>query len=102
MNDYDNDGWLDIYLPNGSTFPALKGEEPAPRAMLFHNHHDGIFTDVTDQARVANERWGFLTRDSLIRFLRKCAKVRALETGRAVQDRFIHWGSGSRRRLTTN
>ena len=59
--DYDNDGWLDIYLLNGSTFPALKGKEPAPRAMLFHNNHDGTFTDVTDKAGVANERWGFGT-----------------------------------------
>jgi hypothetical protein len=57
--DYDNDGWLDIYLVNGSTFPALAGKEPAPRAMLFHNNHDGTFTDVTDKAGVANERWGF-------------------------------------------
>ena len=38
--DYDNDGWLDIYLLNGSTFPALKGKEAPPRAMLFHNNHD--------------------------------------------------------------
>jgi hypothetical protein len=57
--DYDNDGWLDIYLLNGSTVAALKGKEPAPRAMLFHNNHDGTFTDVTDKAGVANERWGF-------------------------------------------
>ncbi len=57
--DYDNDGWLDIYLVNGSTFGALKGTEPAPRAMLLHNNHDGTFTDVTDKAGVANERWGF-------------------------------------------
>jgi len=57
--DYDKDGWLDIYLVNGSTFPALKGNEPAPRAMLFHNNHDGTFTDVTAKAGVANERWGF-------------------------------------------
>ena len=57
--DYDNDGWLDIYLLNGSTFAALKGKEPAPRAMLFHNNHDGTFTDVTDKAGVANGRWGF-------------------------------------------
>jgi hypothetical protein len=57
--DYDNDGWLDIYLLNGSTFPALRGQEAAPRAMLFHNNHDGTFTDVTEKAGVANERWGF-------------------------------------------
>ena len=57
--DYDNDGWLDIYILNGSTVPALTGREPAPRAMLFHNNHDGTFTDVTDKAGVANERWGF-------------------------------------------
>jgi enediyne biosynthesis protein E4 len=57
--DYDNDGWLDIYLLNGSTVPAMKGKEPPPRAMLFHNNHDGTFTDVTGKAGVANERWGF-------------------------------------------
>src|SRR6185369_9203762 len=56
--DYDNDGWLDIYLLNGSTFEALKGR-PAPHAMLFHNNHDGTFSDVTTKAGVANERWGF-------------------------------------------
>jgi enediyne biosynthesis protein E4 len=57
--DYDNDGWLDIYLVNGSTVPALKGKETPPRAMLLHNNHDGTFTDVTEKAGVANERWGF-------------------------------------------
>ncbi|MBZ5654553.1 MAG: CRTAC1 family protein [Acidobacteriia bacterium] len=57
--DYDNDGWLDIYLVNGSTFPVLKGKEAPPRAMLLHNNRDGTFTDVTDKAGVANERWGF-------------------------------------------
>jgi enediyne biosynthesis protein E4 len=57
--DYDNDGWLDIYLLNGSTVGALQGKEQAPRAMLLHNNHDGTFTDVTDKAGVTNERWGF-------------------------------------------
>jgi hypothetical protein len=57
--DYDNDGWLDIYLVNGSTISAFKGSEPPPRAMLFHNNHDGTFTDVTEKAGVGNERWGF-------------------------------------------
>jgi hypothetical protein len=57
--DYDNDGWLDIYLLNGSTYPALQGKEAPPRAMLLRNNHDGTFTDVTERAGVANERWGF-------------------------------------------
>src|SRR5271170_3324091 len=57
--DYDNDGWLDIYLVNGSTYDALDGKAEAPRAGLFHNNHDGTFTDVAQQAGVTNERWGF-------------------------------------------
>jgi len=57
--DYDSDGWPDIYLVNGSTFEALRGKEKPPRAALFHNNHDGTFTDVTDKAGVANQRWGF-------------------------------------------
>jgi hypothetical protein len=57
--DYDNDGWLDIYLVNGSTFAALRGKEAAPRAMLLHNNHDGTFTDATEKAGVSNDRWGF-------------------------------------------
>ncbi len=57
--DYDNDGWPDIYLVNGSTFDALHGKEKPPCAALFHNNHDGTFTDVTEKAGVANERWGF-------------------------------------------
>ncbi len=57
--DYDNDGWLDIYLVNGSTYKALEGKEPAPHAALFHNNHDGTFTDVALKAGVANDRWGF-------------------------------------------
>ena len=57
--DYDNDGWLDIYLLNGSTVGAETEREPAPGAMLFHNNHDGTCTDVTARAGVANERWGF-------------------------------------------
>jgi hypothetical protein len=57
--DYDNDGWLDIYLVNGSTFNTPDGKEEPPHAALFHNNHDGTFTDVTDQAGVANDRWGY-------------------------------------------
>jgi enediyne biosynthesis protein E4 len=57
--DYDNDGWMDIYVVNGSTFKALDGKEPAPHAALFHNNHDGTFTDVAAHAGVTNDRWGF-------------------------------------------
>ena len=57
--DYDNDGWLDIYLVNGSTYDALSGKTTPPHAALFHNNHDGTFTDVAEQAGVSNDRWGF-------------------------------------------
>jgi hypothetical protein len=57
--DYDNDGWLDIYLVNGSTYDALTGKTTPPHAALFHNNHDGTFTDVTEKAGVANDRWGY-------------------------------------------
>ncbi|MGI9035810.1 MAG: CRTAC1 family protein [Pyrinomonadaceae bacterium] len=49
--DYDRDGWLDIYLTNAPTVEmALKGEKSKSR--LYHNNHDGTFTDVTDKAGV--------------------------------------------------
>jgi len=57
--DYDNDGWLDIYVVNGSTLEALTGKATPPHAALFHNNHDGTFTDVSAKAGVQNDRWGF-------------------------------------------
>ena len=57
--DYDNDGWLDIYLVNGSNFAALDGKQESPHAALFHNNRDGTFTDVAAVAGVTNDRWGF-------------------------------------------
>jgi len=57
--DYDNDGWLDIYVVNGSTRDALVGKTTPPHAALFHNNHDGTFTDVAAKAGVTNDRWGF-------------------------------------------
>jgi enediyne biosynthesis protein E4 len=49
--DYDRDGWLDIYFTNAPTAQsALKGEKA--RSALYHNNHDGSFTDVTDKAGV--------------------------------------------------
>jgi enediyne biosynthesis protein E4 len=57
--DYDHDGWLDIYMVNGSTYDAMSGKATPPHAALFHNNHDGTFTDVAPQAGVTNDRWGF-------------------------------------------
>jgi hypothetical protein len=57
--DYDNDGWLDIYIVNGSNYDALSGKTISPHAALFHNNHDGTFTDVAAKAGVTNDRWGF-------------------------------------------
>jgi hypothetical protein len=56
--DYNHDGWLDIYLVNGSTLDALAGKASPPHAALFRNNHDGTFTNVTASAGVANDRWG--------------------------------------------
>ena len=56
--DYDNDGWLDIYFVSGSTFDARTGKTIPPHAALFHNNHDGTFTDVAEKAGVTNDRWG--------------------------------------------
>ncbi|MGA8531155.1 MAG: VCBS repeat-containing protein, partial [Acidobacteriaceae bacterium] len=57
--DYDNDGWLDIYVVNGSTYDAMSGKVTPPHAALFHNNHDGTFTNMAERAGVTNDRWGF-------------------------------------------
>jgi enediyne biosynthesis protein E4 len=50
--DYDRDGWPDIYFTNAPTVAmALKHEKA--RGALYHNNHDGTFTDVTDKAGIA-------------------------------------------------
>ena len=50
--DYDRDGWLDIYFTNAPTIDMELRGEKAPGA-LYHNNHDGTFTEVTDKAGIA-------------------------------------------------
>ncbi len=56
--DYDNDGWMDIFLVNGSTVEDLKAGKCHP-SKLYRNNHDGTFTDVTAKAGVNHCGWGF-------------------------------------------
>src|SRR5215470_11981204 len=55
--DYDNDGWPDIFIVNGTTLDA-KSSGSAPTNHLFHNNHDGTFTDVTEKAGLRSSGWG--------------------------------------------
>jgi hypothetical protein len=55
--DYDNDGWMDIYFVNSGTSEFSSPPVPLKNA-LYHNNHDGTFTDVTDKAGVAAGKFG--------------------------------------------
>jgi len=56
--DYDNDGWMDILLVNGSTLEDLQSGR-CHSSKLYRNNHDGTFKDVTAKAGLNTCRWGF-------------------------------------------
>lgn len=56
--DYDHDGWMDIYLVNGSELGDLKAGK-CHFGKLYHNNHDGTFTDVSEKSGLDHCGWGF-------------------------------------------
>jgi len=56
--DYDNDGWMDILLVNGSTLEDVQSGK-CHSSKLYRNNHDGTFADVTAKAGLAHCGWGF-------------------------------------------
>ena len=56
--DYDNDGWMDILLVNGSTLEDLRAGK-CHASKLYRNNHDGTFTDVSAKAGLTHCGWGF-------------------------------------------
>ncbi len=55
--DYDNDGWMDIYLVNSGSCDFFTPNPPLRNA-LYHNNRDGTFTDVTEKAGVPGGGYG--------------------------------------------
>jgi enediyne biosynthesis protein E4 len=55
--DADNDGWPDIFIVNGTKLEGFPAGE-APTNHLYHNNHDGTFTDITQKAGLAHSGWG--------------------------------------------
>src|SRR5256712_2571144 len=55
--DYDNDGWLDIYLTNGTRFDSHWAPGKAPTSHLYKNNRKGTFTDVTEKSGLARTGW---------------------------------------------
>jgi hypothetical protein len=55
--DYDRDGWPDIFLTSGRTLDEEAAPSESPTSRLYHNNHDGTFTDVTVQAGLSATGW---------------------------------------------
>jgi hypothetical protein len=55
--DYDQDGWLDIYLTNGTRLGEKWPQGKAPTSHLFKNNRDGTFANVTEKSGLARTGW---------------------------------------------
>jgi hypothetical protein len=55
--DYDNDGWMDIFLVNSGPADFYTPKKPLRNA-LYRNNRDGTFTDVTEKAGLAGGSFG--------------------------------------------
>src|SRR4030095_10718653 len=54
--DYDNDGWMDLFVVQSGPLPPAKA--PKSRNRLYHNNRDGTFTDVTERAGLKDTGYG--------------------------------------------
>ena len=56
--DYDNDGWMDLYVVQGGPFPPSAGSGSKAQDRLYRNNRDGTFTDVTEKAKLHDTAYG--------------------------------------------
>ena len=56
--DYDDDGWIDIYLVNGASFDTASSRDSTPVNRLYRNNRNGTFSDVTAGSGLGDASWG--------------------------------------------
>ncbi|HKS73821.1 MAG TPA: CRTAC1 family protein [Terriglobales bacterium] len=55
--DFDHDGWLDVFVPNGTRLGGFASDQKLPTNRLYRNNRDGTFTDVTERSGLARTGW---------------------------------------------